>query len=345
MTPRVLFRADGGPVIGMGHLMRCRTLAVELRKIGWDVTFCGDGIPVGFGPPSGAGFDVRRPDGALRDMARDLGARLLIVDSYAFSTGDLQALRHPERLLAAIDDLADRELPVDAVVNPNPRFDPAPYERQGIPLRMVGTEAVLVRPEVVALRPAEPVLRPTGPVLFTLGGGDVEDLMLRMLEAIGIGAIHEITVSVTPHCPVSRLRAWEAADPGRRRVNADPALFPRLLSEAGFVVSGGGTTLWEVYALGIPSLAVVHVENQSHSLTVARQAGTSLCLDLRAGPGADSPAGLPGAALRGAFQTLTGDSRAVREMIERQRALIDGQGAARVASRLDRAFREGIAHG
>lgn len=329
---RVLFRADGGSVIGMGHLMRSRSLAVELQKLGWDVVFCGTGIPRGFGPTPGQGFEVKTAEGSLVDQALELGIRLLIVDSYDFSSEDFRALQRPDWILGAIDDMADRTLTVDLVINPNPRFDPAPYERLEIPLRMVGEEAVMVRPEVIARRPTEPIFRPDGPILFTLGGGNVEDLMLKILAATPFIETHPIVVSVTPNCPVTRLRGWEAAHKGWRKVNTDPDLFPQLLSEAGFVVSGGGTTLWEIFTLGIPCLALVYVDNQAHSLKLAEQTQTALCLDLQTSF-SEEP-------LRHAFHALTDDPRAAWDMITKQRALIDGQGAARNASRIDQAFRE-----
>ena len=37
--PAVLFRCDGGPEIGIGHLMRCRALAAAFGERGWQHCF------------------------------------------------------------------------------------------------------------------------------------------------------------------------------------------------------------------------------------------------------------------------------------------------------------------
>ena len=53
---------------------------------------------------------------ATVEYCERLGAGALVVDSYAFSSDDLRALGDG-RAVVVFDDTADRELPVDLVIN------------------------------------------------------------------------------------------------------------------------------------------------------------------------------------------------------------------------------------
>ncbi len=282
--PKILFRADGGPDVGMGHLQRCRALAFHLQEVGFEVAFVGMGIPEsGF-----SGFDGKplpciplvgkaQPGAGVTGMsAREAGADLVIVDSYSFSEEDFLELRRMGFPLIAIDDLADRRLPVDMVVNPNPLFPETPYREQGIPVVVTGYP--LLRPELRDLthQPGDPGNRR---VFISMGGGDVRAPVLRILMALPNDLDCMFQVSVTSQCPLDELREWESADPDSRHVNSDSATMVSLMVGANAAITGGGTTLWELYSVGIPSIVFPWVPNQRNSIHVVERSATSVVFD------------------------------------------------------------------
>ncbi|MEW6709535.1 MAG: UDP-2,4-diacetamido-2,4,6-trideoxy-beta-L-altropyranose hydrolase [Candidatus Riflebacteria bacterium] len=293
-APVAVFRVDAGPGIGMGHFMRCRTLAIEMLKRNWVVYFVGSGLPaelsrsktvsstinyIPFPAQTSSSQDVRQFIELVRARF-DRQINYIVFDSYRFNRDDYARLqlfggRVP---VAVIDDLAEHDTPAQVVINPNPMFSPEPYERQKIPCILCGQQYTLVRPEIIALRERE--YNPAGPVLVSLGGGDVVEPMMKVLNSLPENLENDVIVSVSENCPLDQIQAWVDANPQKRIINNRTDKFPRLLSQASLAITGGGGTLWEVYCLGIPSLSVIWVDNQRNASVIIKDQATSFLVDL-----------------------------------------------------------------
>jgi spore coat polysaccharide biosynthesis predicted glycosyltransferase SpsG len=296
-TRTAVFRVDAGPDTGMGHFMRCRTLAFAMIQRNWIVYFVGRGLSVDL-------LEFRRGDidSAIRlikfedfpsshdDVASFFGilagqfgwlVDCVVIDTYRYCRDDfafLQRFNAGKVPVVVIDDLADRDTPAQAVINPNPLFDPMPYERQKIPLILCGEKYTLIRPEICSLIGRQ--YRNDGPVLVTLGGGDVVEPMLKVLQAIPEDIGKRICVSVSGNCPRAELDEWVSRHPTERFINSDTRLFPDLLASASMALTAGGTTLWEVYALGIPSICLLWVDNQRQTSVIIKEQATSFLVDV-----------------------------------------------------------------
>ena len=179
--PRILFVVNAGPTVGGGHVMRCLTLAQALEA---------QGARCGFvGPPALASvLDAFAPE-TPRITADDLAAAVareafdaVVFDHYGLSQPDHQAMAATRPVLV-IDDLADRTLGGDIILDSGPERKAADY------LGLISEEARLllgpafapVRPEFAALRgPAlawrgEPVQR----ILVSMGLTDVGGITAR----------------------------------------------------------------------------------------------------------------------------------------------------------------------
>lgn len=295
-TRTALFRVDAGPGIGMGHFMRCHTLAMEMISHGWDVFFIGSGLPTDLVKgrlTTRQGINVI-PIPLYNDTVEDVtdlleiirssfasNAECLIVDTYRYSREDfamLHTCNYYRIPVIVIDDIASRDTPAQAVINPNPLFDPEPYRRQKIPFIMCGSEYTLIRPEIQTMRHRKYCA--DGPLVITLGGGDVEKYLMKVLAAIPDDFSRRICVSISENCPRQNLETWINKDPCNRFLNTDSAKFPEILASASIAITGGGTTLWEVYCLGIPSLSLVWVDNQKQTSVIIKEQATSFLIDI-----------------------------------------------------------------
>lgn len=292
-TRTALFRVDAGPGIGMGHFMRCRTLAMEMIAQNWVVFFMGYGLPkdmiychpfrvcaginlIEMDQYSDTDFDAKQ----LLDRLPSY-AGCLVVDTYRYSREDfatLQLFNLYRVPVVIIDDIANRDTPAQVVINPNPLFSPEPYQRQKIPHVLCGADYTLIRPEVVAMRQRKYCKE--GPIVITLGGGNVVSPLIKLFNALPQNIDNQICVSVSGNCPLEQIEEWVNACPDRRFINTDNSRFPQLLANASIAITGGGTTLWEVYCLGIPSLSLVWVDNQKQTTVVVKEQATSFLIDL-----------------------------------------------------------------
>lgn len=392
-----IFRVDAGPGIGMGHFMRCRTIALEMIRRNWVIYFVGWGLPeelmnyqavnstinwLKFEPSIDPTEDTRRFL-TLLGLQFDHQADFIIIDSYRFHRDNYAFLQIFDRQvpIAVINDLAEQDTPAQAIINPNPLFSPAPYQRQKIPSILCGEKYTLVRPEVAALRNRK--YDPDGPILVTLGGGDVVEPLMKVLNSFPDSLDRVVIVSVSKNCPLGEIENWVAQNPLGRKINDDSQKFPELLAQASVAITGGGGTLWEVYCLGIPSLSIVWVDNQQQTTAIIKDQATSFLVDLISNinrefqsemledglnkivetfgpPGktrlvqekgfrtsnvisvektslvVDNVEDLDSRFIRKAISRLTSGCGFPQEMVQRQRQLIDGQGARRVVEALEK---------
>lgn len=217
----VAFRADASLDIGIGHVMRCLTLADALRAHGANCHFiCREHPGHLLDQIRQRGFSVHalsccqtdeRPKnetGALQPArahwlgsdwqtdVRQTGAILaelqpdwLVVDHYALDTRWEQAMKGHYKKLLVIDDLADRHHICDVLLDQNLGREAKDYAAL-VPdhcMVLAGPQYALLRPEFAALREYSlrrrevPALKQ---ILITMGGVDQPNATGKVIEAL-----------------------------------------------------------------------------------------------------------------------------------------------------------------
>ena len=356
---KVAFRVDANARIGSGHLVRCATLARELRARGAEPLLLCRGLPqtwqawleglqlpwrelgepreaftAGEGDVPHAGWlgtswaaDAQDTLEALRPGPWDW----LVVDHYALDVRWERALRTAARRLLAIDDLADRGHDVDALLDLNL------YERAesryagrvpGSARLMLGPRFALLRPEFSAARAAlAPRVDVVRRVLVFFGGFDAHNTTGRVLQALemlrrdGIGPFAVDAVIGALHPAREELEAYCAQRRGWT-CHVQTERMAELMGAADLAIGAGGGATWERCALGLPTLAVPQAANQVVQVQTAAQAGVVCAPHLRE----DGPE-----AWRVHIEALWFDPLRRRRLAEAAHALVDGRGAERVA--------------
>src|SRR3989442_6358012 len=121
---RVAFRVDGGSAtIGMGHVARCAAMADALAARSAVIWFVCRDHENGVRYVRRRGFEVRAIPSTLalnEDLLQSIpllaDADLVVADSYEFDAAYLRGLAAAGKLIAAVTDVPDRELPVDIVI-------------------------------------------------------------------------------------------------------------------------------------------------------------------------------------------------------------------------------------
>ena len=305
----LLIVTEGGSAIGLGHIRRCLTLAAALKRSAIDVVFRVAGGEAAELLVRDAGFPVEPyGDPASVDEMAALDADAVLIDSYRATE---QVFRACHATTIVMDDLANRALPVDMVINTTIGAERLDYDTRGVLL--LGPRYALLRPEFedVPQRTIHPHIER---VMITLGGSDHGTLASDIVRSC-IEALPDATIEVVIGPFFERLDLLRALR--ERVVLLERPHMRDLMLRADLAISSGGQTLFELAATGTPTIAITTADNQVQHARDFAAAGTLVLME-RGG-------------LAAAFERVR--ATAVRaEMSERGRALVDGGGAQRTAS-------------
>jgi len=316
--PNVLVLTVAGAGAGLGHVKRCAALGSALARVGASIRFAVAGDAERLGPLGTTlpGFEALQWLGSPRlalEIAERSGAELIVVDAYRATDELLRALRTRGAVVAAIDDLADRELPVDVVVNGAYGAGRRGYADVSGRRLLLGPRFALLEPGFADL-PRRAVRPLVSRVLVTLGGEDAGDVVAAALAAVGRAAPGAVIELALGHFARSA-----AAGNASVRLHQGLVSLRALLLEADFAVTGAGMTLYECLAAGTPAVVLPVADNQKPNFDELTGAGMAL-------PGQPD--------LAAAVERLSRDAALREALAERGRALVDGRGAARVAAEL-----------
>ncbi len=332
-----LVRADASVVLGTGHLVRCRTLADELIRRAWSVTFASRELTGDLERSMGAaGIETLRipSDLAVDDEPGWLGSRLrsdrptLIVDHYQVGAEWLAHARDWAGMLVAIDDLADRPLPVDLVLNQNLGAEASRYASlvPGPARILAGPMFALLRPEFAVAH--ERLRTRSGRIeriLVFISGGDPSNVTGRASQAADdVGANVDVVVGAG-YPALADLRAWAADHPRVELHVATPAM-AALMERADLAIGAPGSASWERCAVGLPSILVVLADNQREAGRRLAERGAALTLGWHASVDVET--------IGRSIQDLRAAPEQVRAMAAAAAGITDGRGTERVATEI-----------
>lgn len=270
--------------------------------------------------------------------ARGEHVRALVVDHYGldarWESAAVEAFSRRPAILA-IDDLHDRPHTAPLVLNQNYHHDWTAFDFLPPPTArwLKGPQYALLRPEFVALRAPALERSPGRRGLVFFGGVDAPGATNRVVEVLraqqGLGWNWEIVVGRSnPHRAVLE-RSVEGC--AYLRLEISPADFSTRLSRTDLFVGAGGSTSWERCCLAVPSVVIAIAENQVRMSADLASDGFQQYLGSWEELAADT--------LAGALAQATRNPESLRQMARRSAALVDGQGASRIAEILAEAAR------
>lgn len=282
---KVAIRADASVAIGTGHIMRCLTLAEELRARGSRVVFfcvASEGNLIDFIRDKGYScVEVKTAD-ALIDMDGDW----LVVDHYSLGEAWEANMRAGFKHIFVIDDLANRRHNCDFLLDQN--LFPASQVRYAclVPAHcrlFCGPNYALLRKEFwEAKRVLHKDYSCVKTILVSFGGTDPTHETLRFLswwsKQDENAYPQHLVVVIGKQC----LDKKEVLQLGKKieniEIHVQTDKMAQLICSADISVGAGGITIWERCYLGLPSAVVVVAENQRQVSAAAAAAGVVLAL-------------------------------------------------------------------
>jgi spore coat polysaccharide biosynthesis predicted glycosyltransferase SpsG/CMP-N-acetylneuraminic acid synthetase len=335
--PRVLFRADGGAALGMGHVFRSLAIADALREQAHaDVAFLMSAeLPDGIRTVSRHGYPVRAVDGSrpedFLEHVRDFAPSILINDLRTLPADYLRALSH---LGTTTVNLVDTPGDLETTEHYEQLIVSVMKEDRETP------EGFYAGPEYAILREqfrgrVKEVREQARQVLLSFGGSDPQGLTLLAARALmPLPAEVELLAVTGPAFAFHReLEEALSSAPGRVRVVRDASgHIAELMLEADVMVGSGGMSVYEIAALGTPGVILAQNAREDERMREFARLGTVAYLGL----GTDVAEGTLREAVSGLLRS-PGDRRA---MSARGRALVDGLGAVRAADAVLASHRE-----
>jgi UDP-2,4-diacetamido-2,4,6-trideoxy-beta-L-altropyranose hydrolase len=330
---RCVFVTHGGAGIGLGHVRRCLALAKSLATLGTESTFILGPDETVAGSVAGAGFHVTsvrwETDLSVAVAAvRASGPDTVVVDSYLATPDFFRALRAATGQVVAVDDLADRSLPVDVVVNGGIGAADLGYESGEGRLLLLGPPYAMIDAgyaDAPARRHHDRIER----VLVTLGGSLQPHALESAVAAVDT-TLEDVVVDVVagPYTgPTAALEGTVRRPGNRAAVHGYVPDLRRLMLQADLAISAGGMTLYELAATATPTIMVLTVANQGPNVRGFEQAGAALLAGA-----ADRDETRP--ALEGRLRELARDPGRRAALATCGRRLVDGQGTWRVGRAL-----------
>lgn len=369
----VVIRADANSKIGMGHVMRCLSVADALLKRGEEVLFVtADDTPVPLLTKKGIPYRVLHtnyadmeaelpellcilqeltqraelPEEVLSRMSSQRKDIAILVDSYYVTEKYLAALK--KRITTIyMDDIYAFSYPVDMLINYNIYGEEMGYEKDAafadtklllganyVPLReefSAGAGYVQSRKEL-SLGAANVTPAEEGGILITTGGSDSFNLAGQLLmEAMKYDALkekeyHVVSGSLNPH--IGELQAL-AQKHENIHIHCNVTNMAELMAESEVALSAGGSTLYELCAMGVPVIAFSFAENQERLVQTFVKRGIAQYGGNYRTDGnkmiQNTIAGL---------EKLCGDEALKTEYRRKALQLVDGRGAERIAEAL-----------
>ncbi len=338
-----IVRADGNAKIGAGHLMRSLTIAQAVRSLPDApevLVLCADEDSAKMAADHGFSTRVFRTD--YKQMEEELTLwkqwiteenNIILVDSYYVTEAYLKGLKQFGRV-CLMDDLQQQAYPVDLVINYNVFADEAVYEelygsRESVTAQFcLGGAYVPIREQFqnVSYRVKEKVEQ----VLLTTGAGDADNIAGAIMDRIYREDLfyHVLVGRFSPHLADWQMRAQRCPN---IRVHFDVQDMAGLMGQCDLAITAGGSTVYELAAVGVPLIAFAYADNQELLVEYLR---------------VQDCAGSAGAWHRQKEQTMNRleelfkkfceDVILRRGYAERERKMVDGRGALRLAERLCR---------
>ena len=334
----ILIRADANKIIGVGHVMRCLSIGHEISKKGEDVLFVtadhdGDGLIHQNGFESIClNSNWANMDDEIADIKRvllDKHPSLFFIDSYYVTQKYFKEIKNYVKTVY-MDDLNSAIWDVDYLINYNIFsliFDYSIYESTNTRL-LLGTQYAPLRNEF-KISNEFTIREEVKNIFVSAGGSDPTGITEKIIENIC-----PIIESVSFHFIVGPLNPrkehiLEIADHvGNAVIHVNEKNMSDLMKTCDVAVSASGSTLYELCAVGIPTITYSLADNQLMATEEFAKQGILLSIgDCRENKDFVYQ-------IREQIKMLCDDRELRLDLSSRMRNIVDGRGAERIVDAL-----------
>jgi len=340
-----IIRADGNTAIGMGHVMRCLSIADAMKDRNIEPVFMtADNDCVAMIGDRGyevcvLGTDYRDMESELplireflRQRTKDVDASsVILVDSYQVTSKYYEELRIMAKV-ACLEDMG-QSYPVDLLINYNIYGPKLVYDNKITHAILLGTGYQPLRREFQQDMQYTVKGKITD-VMITTGGSDpyfaarafTDAFLAEKKLAEEKLRYHIISGPFNTH--TAQLHELYDENPWVE-IHEHVTCMKEIMKQCDVVLSATGSTIYEVSALGVPLIAFYFAENQRQGADMLSE----ITHVINCGNYADDAEQTVGNAVKALLKCVK-DKEYRETLYHEERSLVDGRGAARIAQAL-----------
>ena len=327
----IFIRVDMNPVIATGHMMRCLSIADAVTKLGKKVIFItADEYPCellgqrGY-EPIVLHTDWKRMEEEaekLKTLIKEYGVKKFLVDSYQITADYLQELRQEVEVIY-LDDLDAFDYPTDKLICYANYYGQFSYGQKTVDEGYyLGMDYVPLRKVFQNCLPKK-IRDKVENILLLSGGSDSCGIIKRMVDAFKDKEVMLITVCGRFYEGFEELKE-EYKEYTNLVFYQNITNLEDYMKEVDLAVSAGGTTLYELCAVGTPTISYSFADNQLYNV---RQFAKDGLIDYAGDVRTDDIF----ANVIKLYEKYDADNTVRKERSVLMQQMVDGKGADRIA--------------
>lgn len=271
--PILAIRTDASVQIGLGHLVRCISLACILKDV-YEISFFCRHIPLTMEKELQTyPFDLKKISDESEYLQLLSSDVTTIIDGYGFDLFFQQMIKKTGARLVCVDDLAEGEFAADMIVNHSPGVHKSDYNTLSETQFALGPDYALLRSPFLC-KDAEfalPNLRKN--LLICFGGSDVHNITEKALKlSLDFKEFDKITIitgSAYRH-EESLFHVLNRCENCEYHHAVDEQNMAELMFEADVAIVPASGILFEALATKNIVISGMYIENQEKNYTAFR---------------------------------------------------------------------------
>ena len=294
MKKNLFIRVDASPEIGIGHIMRCLTLAQELKNNFDKIIFLTQKNSSDFTETiMNNEFEVifistNNDSDIIKNIVttNSVNKNFLLIDHYNVDSNFESSLKNTFEKIFVIDDLANRKHDCDLLIDQNYYRDlNQRYEKliQNGTITLLGPKYAIIRPEFRKIN--KKTIKKNSQIkkiLVSFGGSDPTNECKKVLDALCSieNSKFEIIVAagIYNHKFEQLKKLYEKYSNIKIYRHVDE--LSRLMVNSDLFIGAGGTTTWERFYMGLPSIVTIISDDQKESIEFLSDMGHVINLGL-----------------------------------------------------------------
>lgn len=269
----VIIYANGSSSIGLGHIMRTLALGEKLKDLGANVSYLTDKSDEAvINLIENKEFKVKNIDNIISFLGTYIGDKChaIIIDSYYFEESHIESFYNMGKKIIYIDDLNNfQKYNMDLVVNYAVGAEKLIYN--GTAKKLLGSKFTPLRKEFKDILYKD-CHHKVKDILITIGGADSHNITGDILKLL-VCEYKDIVL----HVVLGNANTYKVAIKKNYclenvYIHENVKCMSSLMTKCDIAISAGGSTIYELCACNIPTIALITAENQFNFIREMKEA-------------------------------------------------------------------------